>query len=124
MAYNYSAIKINGFTPPTVPEGGYSVTPNRIWSSNTGRSATGKMLGDVVATKYTVTMQWNSMSESNVKNLSKAVRSKPFFHVTFIDERGSVKTENFYSADLTYTLKRVENGKAIYNSVSVELIQQ
>lgn len=121
MEYN---VTINGYTPPPVSEGGYSVTPNKIWSSNTGRSATGKMFGDIVTTKYTVQLQWSKMKSSVVSELSESLSEKPFFKVTFINEKGEKLTREFYCSDTSYSLKRIVNGEGIYNSISIELIER
>lgn len=115
---------INGYNPPAVKEEGYSVTPNKIWSSNTKRSATGKMFGDIVATKYTLKLSWDRMKGDILKDLSNAIRSKAFFDVTFFDEKGESLTRQFYSADTTFTLKKILNGKTLYSQVNVELIER
>lgn len=118
-------IKINGYEPPPVAESGYSITPNRIWSSNTGRSATGKMHGDIIATKYTLKCTWAKTKQANVTNLSKAVRGNGFFPVTFYDERGELREDvYFYCADVTYNLKKVTKNDTIYENLTIELIEQ
>lgn len=116
---------INGYTPPNVAQGGYSVTLNRIWSANTGRSATGKMFGDIVAKKYTLNLSWPKMKSEDVSALATAITSKAFFDVTFVDEKESKQTREFYSADPTYLLDRIsKDGIGIYNNISVELIER
>ena len=116
---------INGYTPPNVVQGGYSVTLNRIWSANTGRSATGKMFGDIVAEKYTLNLSWSKMKYKDVSALATAITSNAFFDVTFVDEKGSKKTREFYSADPTYLLDRIsKSGEGIYNNISIELIER
>lgn len=114
---------INGYEPPPVLEEGYSVTPNRIWSKNTARSATGKLHGDIVTTKYTVKGKWAIMSQSEVTKLSKAV-TPAFFSATFYDEQDNEKTKTFYCADITYNLQKVTKNDKVYTDVSVELIEQ
>lgn len=114
---------INGYEPPVVSEGGYSVTPNRIWSKNTARSATGKLHGDIVTTKYTVKCKWERMKQADVTNISKAV-SPAFFSVTFYDEKDIKQTKTFYCADITYNLKKVTKYGNIYTDLSIELIEQ
>ena len=116
---------INGYTPPNVSKSGYSVTLNRIWSSNTGRSATGKMYGDIIAEKYTLRLSWEKMKSEDASKLSTAITSKAFFYVTFVDEHGIEKTSEFYSADPTYLLDRISNGGVgIFNNVAIELIER
>lgn len=100
------------------------MTKNKIWSSNTGRGATGKMLGDIIATKYTIRAQWNKLTQSQLTALENAIGSDAFFSVTFVNEKGVQTTKTFYSADPTYTTKKYVNGVAIYENVSIELIEQ
>lgn len=121
MAYK---LTINGYSPPPVIRGGYSVTKNTIWSSNTGRSANGTMLGDIIARKYTVRAQWNKLTQTQLTSLANSIGSSAFFPVTFVDEKGAQITKTFYSADPTYTTKKYVNGVAIYENVSIELIEQ
>ena len=121
MAYK---LTINGYSPPAVTRSGYSVTKNKIWSSNTGRGATGKMLGDIIATKYTIRAQWNKLTQSQLIALENAIGSKAFFSVTFVNEKGAHTTKTFYSADPTYTTKKFVNGVAVFENVSIELIEQ
>lgn len=118
---------INGYEPPykTISTGDYAVKKNKIWSKNTGRSASGRMLGDIIAVKYTVAVKWEELSQSEVQELEKALSAKPFFPVTFIDEKGAeVSDKTFYSADMQYSSKFYRNGKAFYLGVSIELIEQ
>ena len=118
---------INGYEPPykTISTGDYAVKKNKIWSKNTGRSASGRMLGDIIAVKYTVAVKWEELSQAEVWELEKALSAKPFFPVTFTDEKGAeVSDKTFYSADMQYSSKYYRNGKAFYSGVSIELIEQ
>ena len=121
MAYK---LTINGYTPPAVTKSGYSLTKNKIWSSNTGRGATGKMLGDIIARKYTLRAQWAKLTQTQLTSLENAIGSDAFFSVTFVNEKGANTTKTFYGADPTYTVKKFVNGVAVYENVSIELIEQ
>lgn len=121
MAYK---LTINGYSPPPVIRSGYSVTVNTMWSSNTGRSANGTMLGDIIARKYTVRAQWKKLTQSQLTSLANAIGSSAFFPVTFVNEMGEQVTKTFYNADPTYPVKGFVNGVATYENVSIELIEQ
>lgn len=82
------------------------------------------MLGDIIATKYTIRAQWNKLTQSQLTSLANAIGSSAFFPVIFVDEMGAQKTKTFYSADPTYTTKKYENGVAVFENVSIELIEQ
>ena len=82
------------------------------------------MLGDIIARKYTVRAQWNKLTQTQLTSLANSIGSSAFFPVTFVDEKGAQITKTFYSADPTYTTKKYVNGVAIYENVSIELIEQ
>ncbi len=118
-------IKINGRSIPVPDENGFSVTKNKLWSQNTGRTASGKMVGDITAVKYTLSFSWQLLTQSEISNLEAAVGSAAFFPVTFPKEGDmSSVTKSFYSADMTYGIKTIKRGAAYYSDVKLELIEQ
>ncbi len=118
-------ITINGYRIPVPDENGFKRTINKLWSSNTGRSASGKMLGDIVAVKYTLEFSWSKLTSAQITSLETAVGTDAFFTVVFPKEGiGTKLTRNFYAADMTYDTKKYENGKEIYSDVSLQLIEQ
>ena len=82
------------------------------------------MLGDIIARKYTLRLQWNKLTQSQLTSLANAIGSDAFFSVTFVNEKGSQISRIFYSADPTYTTKKYIDGVAVYENVSIELIEQ
>lgn len=82
------------------------------------------MLGDIIATKYTIRAQWNKLTQSQLIALENAIGSKAFFSVTFVNEKGAHTTKTFYSADPTYTTKKFVDDVAVFENVSIELIEQ
>ncbi len=118
-------ITINGYSIPTPDENGFKRTKNKLWSSNTGRSASGKMLGDIVAVKYTLEFSWSKLTSEQITSLETAVGTDAFFSVVFPKEgTGAKQTKSFYAADMTYNTKKYENGKEIYSDVTLQLIEQ
>ena len=92
-------MKINGTTVKDPKLGGIAVTDEPIWSSNTGRSTTGKMIGDIVAWKTTIEVAWPPLTYSEMKTIRDAIKSGgEFFEIQYKDveagiESGSLKTE-------------------------------
>ena len=118
-------ITINGSPIPVPDENGFKRTKNKIWSSNTGRSASGKMLGDIVAIKYSLEFSWEKLTAQEVKTLETAVGTTAFFPVVFPAEgSGDSITKNFYAGDMSYVTKKYENGVEIYSGVVLSLIEQ
>lgn len=94
-----------------------------IWSANTGRSASGKMLGDVVAEKGTVTITWGILPETDVATIQNAMPAG-FFPLKFPDG-GATRTITVYRGPFEREqLGYVGDGLLWYRSVSVELVQQ
>ena len=94
-----------------------------IWSANTGRSSSGKMLGDVVAEKGTVTITWGILPESDVSLIQKAMPAG-FFSLQFPDG-GGIKTLTVYRGPFQREqLGYVGDGVLYYRTVTVELVQQ
>lgn len=93
-----------------------------IWSSNTGRSTSGEMVGTVIAEKTTVEIEWGVLPEADVKKIQQAL-SAGFFTFKFYDcgevtikvYRGTIKKEH---------LGYIGDGKYYYKSVTASVIQQ
>lgn len=115
-------LKINGLTMPEPKQ--LSVSLEKIWSSNTGRSANGTMVGDLIGTKYKLEIQWAALTAAQAASINAAVKGA-FFSVTFIDPAtGKEKTITCYAGTpkfpvYSYVVKRIA-----YYEVSVNLIEQ
>lgn len=97
---------------------GVTESSEKIWSSNTGRVASGKMTGDIVAIKKKLVVQWPPLTENQKNALDTAV-SDAFFPVTY---KG--RTYTMYGGSPTYQLYSMAKGLPRYYGVSVELIEQ
>lgn len=118
-------IKINGYGIPVPDKEGFKRTKNKLWSSNTGRSAGGKMVGDIIAIKYTLEFSWSELTASDVALLESAVGTDAFFPVEFPEEGTGNKLEKmFYAADMTYDTKQYVNGEEVYCNVALQVIEQ
>lgn len=117
-------IIIGNTTLPVFAQDGYSVKRNKIWSKNTKRTASGTMVGDIVARKYTIAGKWNDLTQTEVSKIASAIDSSAFFSVTFPNEYGIEQTRTFYSADPEYPVGVIRNGETLYSEVSIELIEK
>ncbi len=117
-------LKINGYSPPAPDREGYDVTENKIWSKNTGRTASGLMVGDIIGRKYSVAITWSDLPQSVVTKIDNAINSKAFFSVTFENQRGTVLTRDFYSDDPVYGKKVYKDGQWQYKSLTVTLTEK
>lgn len=127
------AFTINGTTVAEPAHKGLVVTEETIWSSNTGRSASGKMIGDIIARKRTVEVTWNTLSYSQAKTIADTLRSAPkFFNITYpdieagINSNGTLKTNTIkvYASNVPRELYSLAAGIRYYNGLKVTFIEQ
>lgn len=120
---DYSLI-INGYSPPAPDKEGFTVTENKIWSKNTGRTASGLMVGDIVTKKYSLAISWSDLEESVVAQIDEAINTKAFFDVTFRNQRGETLTRAFYSDDPAYGKKVYKKGVLHYSAFTITLTEK
>ncbi len=100
-----------------------SIDDEIIWSTKTGRSASGKMLGDVTAEKKTIKIKWQFLKEEEYLVIKNALKAG-FNPITFRDD-GMMLTIQQYRGTLSKTpLGYIGDGKYWYRSISVSLIEQ
>jgi len=114
--------KLNNWTPPTPRS--ITVKAEKIWASNTGRVASGKMVGDIVGNKITIQVEWGILTETQVASIDSRL-SSAFFPVTFKNPRTNVlETRTFYAGTPTYPVYSWVQGTPDYVGVVVDLIEQ
>ena len=88
--------------PPPAKEG-ISEADQLIWSSNAGRTANATLLCDIIATKKTLTINWNQMTYDQLalirSNISRI--GHPFIVVRYISSNGAEKTFTGYTEGST-----------------------
>lgn len=95
-----------------------------IWSSSTGRTASGKMLGDIVAQKYKLTVTLPPMSDEEAVSFDTAILPA-FFNVTFKNpSSGKLETKKMYASSPKYPVYSYANGLPRYVGVAVDFIEQ
>ena len=100
-----------------------SVNDEIIWSSDTGRTLSGMMIGDVVAEKKTVNIKWGILPEADVV-LIKRVLIAGFLPFTFRDDGIKITIESYRGTLAKEHLGYVGDGIYYYRSVSVDIIQR
>ena len=100
-----------------------SVSDEIIWSSNTGRSTnSGKMIGDVIAEKKTIDVEWGVLTATEMGDISKYLKSG-FYDVAFYDNGKLIKIKS-YRGTLKKEYLGYIGGVHYYKSASVSIIQQ
>lgn len=121
----YSSIVINGVAVPTPGLKGVTLSYNKVWSSGTGRDATGAMTGTIVGIKRKLVLKWPVLSPSEASLVSKAVNTKTeFFTVSWTTENGTVDSGTFYAGDFSCTQYSWVHGMRYLIDVTVDLIER
>ena len=121
-----SDLYINGVRMPDPALEGVTVSREKIWSSNTGRTASGKMTGTVVAVKTTLKIKWPVLTPAQVATIEGAVSDpdSPFVPVKYTDATGSTVTKTMYFGTPSYTVYSWANGKQYIKDATVDGIEQ
>lgn len=118
-------IWINGVLMPTPDKGGIQITQHREWSKNTGRTASRKMVGDIISKKYEIVINWSRLTTAELSIIDTAINSADFFTVKFLKPgTETFITRYFYVADPTYPISYRKNSSTIYTGVSIDLVEQ
>ncbi len=94
-----------------------------IWSSNTGRSTTGKMIGTVIAEKKTIDLTWGVLEETFVKKIKKYLCAG-FFPIRIHDAGEDVDIKVYRGTLSKEHLGYIGDGKYYYKSATVNIVQQ
>ena len=124
---NYVRIKASGTTLPSPVV--LRTSDELIWSANTGRSTdTGNMIGDIVARKQTIEVEWGVITKSERDTIRSAVNGSAFFNVKLELVNGSSTTEladfTCYRSELAADILGVFGGTMYYKGAKVSLIQK
>ena len=101
------------------------VGKEKIWSSNTGRTDSGRMNGDIIAIKTQLKIKWGVLSAEQTALIDKYL-SKSFFQCTYLDPaKGNEETtKEFYAGTPTYPVYSYVQGLPSYRGVGVDLIER
>lgn len=94
-------------------------------TENSGRSLDGLMHRDVITTKISLQLQWNTISVAEMSSLLTAL-SSTFFEVRYFNPvQGDWTTDTFYCGNRTVPVYSCINNQIVYDSgFSVNLIQR
>lgn len=97
---------------------GIDESSEKIWSSNTGRTASGKMTGDIVAIKKKLVVKYPPLTDAEKSALEIAI-SDAFFNVIY---KG--RSYTMYAGSPAVQLYSMVSGLPRYIGMSLELIEQ
>lgn len=116
-------LKFDGVVMPTPSD--VKFENNKIWSDNTGRSADGRLVGDIICIKKKIYITWTHLNGSQVDLINSFIsnQSRPFFDVTVLDETFTYNTYNVYAGDVSYETLSWDGGMQFTKNVTVNLIE-
>lgn len=117
---------INGITVATPMHNGVVITEEPIWASNTGRSSTGKMIGDIVAWKTTIAVSWPPLSfEAAMKIRNAVINAGPFFKIKYYDfKTDAMQEKTVYASNIPRTLYSLADGLQKYTDITITFVEQ
>lgn len=119
-------VYIDGVKLPTCEEGGISVTLNKLYASNAGRSnTTGEFIGDIVALKYDVNLTWLPLYESEMHTLSSLADTAKVEHTVKMMFNGKEYEEReCYIADFMRVTKiQTPSGILVYENPTMHIVE-
>ena len=100
-----------------------SINDQIIWSANTGRSASGNMIGDVIAEKKDIAIKWGVLTETELAAIKK-IMVAGFFPISFHDDGIDLTITTYRGTLEKEALGYIGDGIFYYKSVSVSIIQK
>lgn len=118
-------LTVSGVNLPTNNLTSLKVGDEIIWSSNTGRSASsGKMLGDIVAKKKTLALEFSWITTTDFYTIFNALETSAFFSVNLKLDSTTILNANCYRSNIEREIGGNHGGRWYLSRFSVELIQQ
>ncbi|WP_115716770.1 hypothetical protein [Amedibacterium intestinale] len=113
--------KANGAELPAPTQ--IKVDDEIIWSSNTGRTASGDMVGDVVAQKKTISITWGVMNDKEMALIKNNLIAS-FFPFEFHDAGLDLKISSYRGTLSSEHIGELGDGYYWYKSATVKIIQK
>lgn len=99
-----------------------TVNDEIIWSSDTGRTLDGTMMGDVVTEKKNINIGWEWLTEKEAALIKNSIITG-FFAITFRDYGTEITIES-YRGTINKEFGGEYAGITYYKSVSVDVVQR
>lgn len=116
-------LTIGGRVMPTPAMEGVTVSREKIWSANTGRSSSGRMMGTIVAVKTTIKVKFPPLTLAQAKLIENAVADE-YFSVVLTRNGEKVFDGTMYAGAPSYTIYSVAEGLPYARDLSVDLIER
>ncbi len=123
-AVTVTGLTINGVEMPDPALEGVTISTEKVWSANTGRTASGRMVGSIIAYKTTIKIKWPVLTTQQAALIESAVSGAAFVPVSYTDMCGSRVTRTVYFGTPSYTVYSWADGLQLVRDATVEGIEQ
>lgn len=100
-----------------------SIGSEIIWSGNTGRISTGKMVGDVIAEKEKLSISWGILSKEEYNQIRDSLKAG-FWPLKVNVDGDEIQIDAYRGTLNRVPMGRLGDGHYYYRSASVEIIEQ
>lgn len=106
--------------------GGITRKPEKVWSKNTGRTATAKMQGTILATKTTLSIDWPPLTLCEQEQIEQIIsdESKPFHTINLVKPDGTGMKMECYFGTPSFTEWDWIGGEWRCKSAKVDAIER
>lgn len=102
------------------------IKQEKIWSKNAGRTSTGKFVGDIIAIKRTIHVEWKTLTQSQGATLYNICKGD-FMDAKFVDpasSTGEETTVRVYADGPSYSVYSYVDGYPRYTGTAIDLVEQ
>lgn len=117
---------INDIEVAAPKQNGVTITDEPVWASNSGRSTTGKMIGDIVTWVTTISVTWPPLSFEEAKKIRNAIKEAgTFFNIKYRDfDTDALIEKKVYVGNFPRTLSSIAPGVEQYDGIAVTFTEQ
>lgn len=123
MALSVWKLYIGGVAMPTPSKVDRQL--EKIWSEDTGRAASGKLLGTLVAEKTKLSLSWSCLTFAQAETLRAAVAGTEFVELAITGYNGTIQTYTGYFGELSAgDYSWASPGLRVVTDVSLSFVEQ
>lgn len=123
---NQMKLAINGVPVRAPLVGGITRKREKVWSKNTGRTASGRMQGSILTLKTTLSFSWPPLTKAEMDAIEAAVsdQATPFSVVELTHPDGTVESWECYFGTPSYTHWELVGGVWRTTDAKVDAIER
>jgi hypothetical protein len=120
-----TALTVDGVALPAPAADGVTISKEKLWSQDTGRSASGQLNGTIVAQKVTLSVKWPPLTPQEARIIDDIASSGTAFHsVKYTDIDGRTYTIEMYFGSPSGTWGSWAEGAQYVTDYAVDMIER